>query len=534
MTATRARSDIPRMTARHLAKFFPWLVLAACGKTPAAPADVTTAPAPDVALVQPEPKPATTDAVAAPEPDVAKPANDIATGMSVEVGVVPAAVEGDQFIIWSHGPNGYTSAWVAADVQDQQDNGGAKVLATRAEAVLFDGSNAWALQWRYTPFNEVACEYMDNELPGKKPLGPRRYYPWLAARALGADLPERKLLEAFTGEGEGETAKDGKPPIYVGEHWGRTIDLVGGEGARLFLTECDGGYSCGAHGETDCRFSDATFAAEPRPLDLPAVEDEVADLRKAVETGWVDGEDIQSDGVNLKGVYFDHREGELSIGYLFVADVYYAITDGSWSSYTQSRMKMGPPAKSLGLTTLPGPVRAYLKSLPAAAAAPDETQPQPRAFGWSAVPASAQREALFAAFKDVGTLAPPKPEDESADALAGASAKLAEGRKATKEKRYPDAIKAFDEAIAGAANMARAWSGRGYAKLLSGDLVAAKADFAQALTLDATPKFQAAVHFNLGELALRQKDLAGAKASFTKANELAPSDAAKRQLERLK
>jgi len=519
------------MNARHLATLIPWLVLAACGGKSAPDAAPATPPA-----NAPVPTMAA-DIAGAPEPAVSPPAvvagADIATGMSAEVGVA-AAVAGDQFIVWTRSAKGYTSAWIAAD---GQDNGGSAVLATRDEVALFDGEDVWALQWHYAPFQELACEFVDNELPGAKVvLGPKRYYPWLAARALGTELPERTLLAPYDGDSYGDKAKDGEPPTYWGEHWGRTIEAVGGEGARLFLTDCDGGYGCGAHGETGCAFMPVTFGAAVPALDFPALEKEVAGLRKSVEAGWVDNDEINSEGINLEGVYFHHRGEEFEIGYQFVASCSYAGTDGSWSSYSQARTKFAPPVAGLGLHALPGPVRAYLRSQPGPQPRPDGSSAEAEAvsFGWSAVPASAKREALLAAFKDPATLAPPRPEDEAAGASEGANAKLAEGRKATKEKRYLDAIKAFDEAIAGSATLARAWSGRGYAKLLSGDLAGAKVDFDQALTLDATPKFQGAVHFNLGELALRNKDVVAAKAAFTKANQLAPSDAAKKQLERLK
>lgn len=509
------------MTLRILA-LVPWLALAACGKSSAPAADVASPPT----------APAAPDAGnAAPADAAAKPADDIATGMATEVGLAPVdaapAAAAEEYLVWTPSPAGYTTVWLGAD---------GTVLASRYEVVLYDGADIVAMQARYTEFREVACEFVDTELPppgGKLPLGPKRFYPYLVARVLGTDLPERVLLKAYDGDGYGDTAKDGRPPTYWGEHWGRSFTFVGGEGARLLMTECDGGYGCGAHGETGCTFIPLSFGDKLPQVDLAAVDKELPDLRKAVETGWVDGEEVNSEGIDLDGIYFDHRNGELVIGYQYVASVSYAGTDGSWSSYTQARIKTAPPQKSLGFRPLPAAVSTFLKSMPVPA--PTTGEPYtPRAFGWSAIPASPKRDALLAAFKDSATLAPPAPKDETAEANAGANDKLAEGRKATKEKRYPDAIKAFDEAIAASATLARAWSGRGYAKLLNGDGAGAKTDFEQALTLDATPKFQAAVYFNLGELAMRNKDVAAARAAFTKANELSPSDAAKKQLGRLK
>jgi len=506
------RSTVARMTLRIIA-LIPWLALAACGKSPPPVADATPAPVPA------ETRPTEPDAVSPSAADAAKAADDIATGMSAEVGLAAAADA--QYLVWTRSDKGYTTSWLGAD---------GAVLATRDEVVLFDGGDLWALQGRYSEFREVACEFVDTELPppgGKVPLGPKRSYPYLVARALGSELPERTLLKAYAGDGDG--AKDGTPPTYVGEHWGRSFSFVGGENGRLFMTECDGGYSCGAHGESGCSFIPVSFGDNLPGLDLAATDKALPDLRKAVEAGWVDGDEVSSEGITLEGIYFDQRNGELAIGYQYVAGTSYAATDGTWSSYSQARTKRAPPHKSLGLNPLPTAVSSYLKAS-SPSAQPDN---EPRAFGWSSLPASDKRAALLSAFKDPATVAPPAPKDETADA-AGGQAKLAEGRKATKDKRYPDAIKAFDEAIAMTATLARGWSGRGYAKLLAGDLAGAKADFDQALTLDAAPRFQGAVYFNLGELAVRSKDLPAAKAAFTKANELAPSDAAKRQLDRLK
>ena len=83
------------------------------------------------------------------------------------------------------------------------------------------------------------------------------------------------------------------------------------------------------------------------------------------------------------------------------------------------------------------------------------------------------------------------------------------------------------------ATHARAWSGRGYAKLASGDLTGARTDFEKALELDQAPKFQSAVHFNLGELAEKEMKLDQAREHYKKALALAPSAAVKKRLEKL-
>ncbi|TNF30710.1 MAG: tetratricopeptide repeat protein [Deltaproteobacteria bacterium] len=105
-----------------------------------------------------------------------------------------------------------------------------------------------------------------------------------------------------------------------------------------------------------------------------------------------------------------------------------------------------------------------------------------------------------------------------------------EGRKLTKAKKYGDAITTFDKALDLDANEARAWSGRGYAKLLSDDLAGAQADFQRALDLNHDKPFQSAIWYNLGVLAEKKKDDMAAVLAFARAHELKPSAAVEKKL----
>jgi tetratricopeptide (TPR) repeat protein len=78
---------------------------------------------------------------------------------------------------------------------------------------------------------------------------------------------------------------------------------------------------------------------------------------------------------------------------------------------------------------------------------------------------------------------------------------------------------------------ARAWSGRGYAKLLAGKLDNAARDFNFALTLDTTDAYRAAIWFNFGQVAEKQKKLKQARRAYRTANQLRPSKAAKKALD---
>lgn len=72
------------------------------------------------------------------------------------------------------------------------------------------------------------------------------------------------------------------------------------------------------------------------------------------------------------------------------------------------------------------------------------------------------------------------------------------GRELARRGDQAQAIARFDEALAVDPWIARAWSGRGYARLQARrDLERARQDFEIALLLDASPSFQGAVWFNL-------------------------------------
>lgn len=108
---------------------------------------------------------------------------------------------------------------------------------------------------------------------------------------------------------------------------------------------------------------------------------------------------------------------------------------------------------------------------------------------------------------------------------------LNEGRKATKEKRFSDAVAAFDALLAIDPKHARARSERGFAKLVQGDLDGAERDFDQALA-DATddPKLQASSWFNKGLIAEKRGNPVAAKEAFERAHQLNPSAATKKKL----
>jgi len=105
-----------------------------------------------------------------------------------------------------------------------------------------------------------------------------------------------------------------------------------------------------------------------------------------------------------------------------------------------------------------------------------------------------------------------------------------DGRKQTKAKDYSGAIWTFGKAIDADAATAQAWSGRGYARLLAGDLDDAQADFERALALNKDQAYQSAIWFNLGLLAEKRNDDLAAVLAFSRAHELKPSAAVEKKL----
>lgn len=104
------------------------------------------------------------------------------------------------------------------------------------------------------------------------------------------------------------------------------------------------------------------------------------------------------------------------------------------------------------------------------------------------------------------------------------------GRKQTAAKDYAAAIASFDAALQQIADHPRALSGRGYAKLLAGDLEGAEADLRKALAAPGTKKLEGAIAFNLGLVAEKRGDAELAKTQFALSNALNPSKAAQDKL----
>lgn len=476
---------------RHYRLVLAALTLVACGKStpPAEPA-----PAADTSATA-SPKPPAEDTPPTPSPDTAAP---------------KAEVDPNTYLVWWQTDRGDVTSWVVADGE------GVRIEASRPQITVFADETLFGLETRYVPFTETTCEDFEN---GKKTRAGKRWLPYLVAKGLaGREVDQtRELTPPKSAYIIDEPPAEGVFEL-VGEHWGRTLKFVGSWRDLLLVTDCEGSYGCGAHGDVSCMARATKLGSDAPTIDVEKVAKHVAPLAAEFVKAWAGEDDelvpeFDHFGIKSKG-------GEVVIDYVYTASVPYSGSDGSWSSYSQSRTFTAPPVEALDLGELPTVVKKALQK-----ASVDSH------FGWSIVKPS-HLEAARRAFDDPSTLPEPAPSDEVAPATAETPATLVEsGRKLSREKDYAGAIAAFDKAIAAEPRHARAWSGRGFAKLGNDDLAGAKADFEQALTLEDAPKFQAAVYFNLGEIAEKQGDLATARSHYEKANTLSPSDAAQKRLE---
>ncbi len=452
-------------------------------------------------------------------PDVVAP--DTAPASAPDAGTV---ADTRQYLVWTVGKDGPETAWLTAKA-----DGKPEVVATRKQAAgIYDGS-LWVFEQVYLPFEEISCEDYDRN--GEKATASRRkYLPNMRARALAG--PQNGNFATIT-EGESDQISRDKAKgdalSMVGEYWGRTISLAGGGPDKVFVIDCEGGFGCGMHGSSTCRFKAVNLVRDTEPVDLAAAEKQIASDAKSSLDEWKKDPDLSDMGtVSLTAVEFLGNGGEPQVSYLFVGDIAYALTRGDWSSYTASVAYIGKMVPELHLGEVPDLVKTYLASLP------KETR-----FGWSMLAADAPSglvDELKKAFSDTSTLPAPAPAEEvlTTPPSSDVDKLINDGRKLTREKKYAEAISAFDSAITLSENAPKAFSGRGYAKLLAGDLGEAKKDLEKALELDKSPKFQSAVHFNLGEIAEKLKDDLNALEHYEKAHALNPSEATKKRVEKFK
>lgn len=126
-----------------------------------------------------------------------------------------------------------------------------------------------------------------------------------------------------------------------------------------------------------------------------------------------------------------------------------------------------------------------------------------------------------------GWTAPPAP---GAPLPAAPKALLAQGRKHTRAGHHAAAVEAYQAALRLQPASAGITAELGYTLYLGGWLAQARATLERALTLDADPKRQGIIWYNLGLVAEGAGDEPAAKAAFTKAHALKPSKATRAKL----
>ncbi|MFO0745147.1 MAG: hypothetical protein U1F43_05630 [Myxococcota bacterium] len=391
---------------------------------------------------------------------------------------------------------------------------GEEVVATRPEAVTVVDGKLWALGEDWRVIKAYPCGGEDN-MEGDHTKPPTSTAaPTLVAKQLGADAVV-KIVDGFP---DADTELDG-------EVWGASADLIGSVGAKVFAAQGDGLYGCGAaHGvsEASARVFDLA-KQEAAPIEADdALKGKAAAALKAEgkkNDCLGDGED-EIEPVAPDALSLGFAEGRVRASWLVLREA-----DAEWNHVCDLTAELDAPFDAtLGF----GAVDERVAKVVA-------TKKGQGSLGFATVPAGA-RDALLEVFRKAAPSFQPKPVVAEAPAAAAgdsAGALVTQGRKLTRAKDLAGAIAAFDQAIAKDATLAAAWSGRGYAKQLAKD-AGAKADFEKALTLETKDQaFQAAVWFNLGQLAEASKDLAAAKEAYAKADALKPSEAAKKALARV-
>jgi tetratricopeptide (TPR) repeat protein len=428
-----------------------------------------------------------------------------AAGDAKAVGVAAApAGPGEDWLVWWQRGGGWTTRWLRVEGER------AEVAGERAALVVGDGARLWQVERADGWVRVQSCECIDEpRSPECRDRGRMRSLG-LRARPLGGG-DDVAVVEASTSPEAG----DG---IWHG------LTIIGGTQARLWVESSDSGYFCGAHGLAESRLSvfdvaagkaaedppDGWWKRLPEPLRRGAAEE----VRKGLAE--CDGEDasaleaVMNEEMRLERFALALDAGAPRVGWTFAASVPY-VCSPDYAAHGEARSGMIPEAAPLGLVEPPAAVRAALREIGDAAS-----------LGLSRLALDGPaRGAMLAAFTAVPEASWPREEaSDEGDPGDAARARVDEGRGLSRRGDFPAAIAAFDAAIAADARLAVAWSGRGYARLRAGDLAQARTDLEKALTLDERPAFQAAVWFNLGQLAETAGKPDEARAAYRKSQAL--------------
>ncbi|MEX1364612.1 MAG: tetratricopeptide repeat protein [Nannocystaceae bacterium] len=446
--------------------------------------------------------------------------------------LTPKDAAPDDWLVWFRDDRGWVTRWIdAADPELPR-------VAERRALVLSDGKRLWGVQRHDAKIDVVSCDCLEQD-EGSPACAPAGSVATLGLRAvpLGAQTTATA-----------PTAVEVRPPATeptVGEDIHFSLDVIGGVGPRLHYRWTESGYFCGAHGLSegaDVVFDVARGTVVEDPFGavdsaLPTEVREQAGREVLAGLRECDGSDaptlaqVLDDRMDLTGVEVSLVDGAPELRWSYESDVYYACS-ADYAVHGQVRSLLVDAGAPLGLSgPLPEGLQHELErigrsptvgwshleltgaarttAIAAFGRAPEQAWPPSRVSSQAlAVPAPA----------GLGSAAPSATPDETK--AERAKLELSKGRALTRAGTYDEAVATFDAAIALDPGMGKAWSERGYAKLLAADLEGAKADLEHGLSLDDGASYQASIYFNLGLVAERGGDREAAKAAFERSLEL--------------
>jgi tetratricopeptide (TPR) repeat protein len=413
---------------------------------------------------------------------------------------------GEHWLVWFGQDDQWVTRWIhATDAKTT-------LVAERHALVLSDDTRLWVVERKDEEVDVIPCECAEGDTPAPdcKP----------ASRMV---VPGLQATELRSGDVVAVRAASKEP--LIGGDLSFSLDVQGGVGSRLVYAWWESGYYCGAHGLNEG--GDVVFdlaAGEPMSAPYEGIDRELPEALRTTAGTQIhaalrecEGDDARTltevvgEDMALSGLHVGLAAGQPKLTWSFEAETYYACSS-DYAAPGEATSGLLPAAAPLQLD---GP-------LPAGVERALEEIGQAHTVGWARLALRGpDRDAALAAFgKASQTRWPPSTTSDrplaapEGEAQAQAKQKLAEGRRLTRDGEFAAAVAAYDAAIALDGKLARAWSERGYARLLAGDLEGAQADLEDALPLDEGASFRAAVQFNLGQVAEKRGDKAAAKTAY--------------------
>ncbi len=398
---------------------------------------------------------------------------------------------------------------------------GPEILAKRAEPMASDGTRVWSLviERQTVPLRTCECD-AGPEAPGCRESGTSTAWSLLAV-----DLSDGSAIVVIAPERE-----------FIGADPGESLVLLGSAGSHVFASRTRGATGCGPDTKPLREFTtfdlarrarDRRFVADRLPIALVTeAATALANRFTACETGFQKSTDEVRRDMGLDGWSLRVQakaaqrppegagdSGHLRIRWTFAAEAEYLACREARLAVDLESGTMAE-AGSLGLASSPPDVIDT-----ALATGQDEGT----IVGFAALGASgADRDALLARFRGAPSHAPVAASD-AADKRIAAEQRAAQGRERSRAGDQVGALQAFGEALASDPELAGAWAGRGRAKLLAGDLAGAKADLEKAFLFVRDTDTQAAVWYDLGQVAERAGDRKQAREAYGSAAAIRPS-----------